>query len=598
MASLSYRIGRLTLIPGRHLLRDDETMITIGSRALEILALLAEHGGRLVHKDEILATVWNGAIVEDNALQAQISAVRRALGPEAVRLSTVHGRGYRLMLDASGKLASHSSDNRKSLAVLPFDNLTGDRANDYLADGLSEELIATLSKDKALKVPARTSSFAYRAKAIDVREIARELGVAAVLEGSVRAAGRRLRATALLIDAESGFHIWSQSYDRPMTDLLALQDDLAHAIAGALRHELSVGPPTTSNSEAMRLVLQARASSRTQTPLGLEDAERAARKALAIEPLFAKAWEALAGTRLTQIQMGFAEKTALAEVRTFAQQAHALDPALSGPLGILGSVETARGRLEDAIALITRAIEVNPANPLVWDSRAFIFLPAGLSRLATLDAERSIAQAPARPYPRLLRAMSALVEGDMATAKAQVEAAQMLGLNDASALLSMVAGELAFAQARPEAAASTFSALAQRELALPDAGSITKQAILALAEANCKAAASADLAGLFDCADASGSLWNNGIVPGLFVRWHAGLNDLDAAFRAANRIIGQWRRTDYLSTSSLIMIWLPSMAEFRADFRFSGLLRDLGLYDLWACHGRPDCLRIAERIER
>src|SRR4029077_12557319 len=116
---------------------------------------------------------------------------------------------------------------RTSIAVMPFANLTGDAANDYLGDGMAEEIIDTLTKVPGFKVPARTSSFAYKGRNTDIRQIGRDLGVDAVLEGSVRSAGEHIRITAQLINARDGLHIWSQSYDRKFTDVFALQDELA-----------------------------------------------------------------------------------------------------------------------------------------------------------------------------------------------------------------------------------------------------------------------------------------------------------------------------------------------------------------------------------
>ena len=128
---------------------------------------------------------------------------------------------------------------KSSIAVMPFANLTGDAGNDYLGDGMAEEIINVLAKVPGFKVPARTSSFAYKGRNTDIRQIGKDLGVDAVLEGSVRSAGEHIRITAELINAHDGLHVWAQTYDRKFTDLFALQDELAHAIVRTLRGSLS-----------------------------------------------------------------------------------------------------------------------------------------------------------------------------------------------------------------------------------------------------------------------------------------------------------------------------------------------------------------------
>ncbi len=152
--------------------------------------------------------------------------------------------------------------NTPSIAVLPFVNMSGDKENEYFSDGLAEEIINALAKMQGLKVIARTSAFAFRGKEQDIRTIAETLGVSTILEGSVRRAGNRIRATAQLIEAENGSHLWSERYDREMTDVFAVQDEIAAAIAAALQVKLSVAPAAqrhyTPNLPAYDAYLKAR----------------------------------------------------------------------------------------------------------------------------------------------------------------------------------------------------------------------------------------------------------------------------------------------------------------------------------------------------
>ena len=247
------QLGSLTLQPHRQLAFEGHRL-PLGRRALDILSVLAEARGELVTKDELLATIWPGVIVEENALQVHVSALRKALGVEASRLVTVRGLGYRLDIgERPSSVPAHSGAQASSpsLAVLPFTNLTGDPARDYLSDGLAAELIATLSRSLGLRIPSYTSSHAYKGKAVDLRQIGRELGVELVLEGEVNAGPNRIRVHAQLIDTTTGFHRWSASFDRHPSDLLALEEELAAAISDALRAHLT--PPPRSSTEQLEV---------------------------------------------------------------------------------------------------------------------------------------------------------------------------------------------------------------------------------------------------------------------------------------------------------------------------------------------------------
>jgi len=197
---------------------------------------------RLLDKSTLIAAVWPNVVVEENNLNQVISALRRALGDGSGGrrfIITVPGRGYQFVApvrEVRDAISSHPptvhapAGDRASIAVLPFASLSSDPEKDYFGDGIAEELIHLLARVPGLKVPARTSSFAYKGRNVDVRQIARELGVGMLLEGSVRSAGDSIRVTAQLINAESGYHIWSQTFDRRFADVFKLQDELAGAI--------------------------------------------------------------------------------------------------------------------------------------------------------------------------------------------------------------------------------------------------------------------------------------------------------------------------------------------------------------------------------
>ena len=247
MSERQYRIGHMTLKPHRQLLMG-ETPVALGRKALELLSVLAEAEGDLVTKDELMAAVWPNVTIEENGMQVHMTALRKALGDAADQLQTVRSLGYRLIKDGTAPRPQPTSASPGTVAILPFANLTGDPDLDYLGEGVAEELINRLSHVPGLHIPSRTSSFAYKGHDGDVRRIARELDVRAIVEGSVRSSGETIRITAQLVDAETGFYRWSENYDRQNTDLLALEDELAGIIAPVLIGLLnsgSAGPPIT-----------------------------------------------------------------------------------------------------------------------------------------------------------------------------------------------------------------------------------------------------------------------------------------------------------------------------------------------------------------
>jgi TolB-like protein/Tfp pilus assembly protein PilF len=232
--------------------------LVMGSRALEILGVLVERPGELVPRAEIISAVWPETAVEGSNLDVQIAALRRVLDKsrtEASCIQTIRGRGYRFtapitrmpadtaMVEASKGLPL---PDKPSLAVMPFQNMSGDPEQEYFADGIVEEIITALSRIRWLFVIARNSSFAYKAKPFDIDEVGRELGVRYVLEGSVRKAGGRVRITAQLIDARSGAHLWADRFDGPFEDLFDLQDKVAASVAGVIEPELQAAETARS----------------------------------------------------------------------------------------------------------------------------------------------------------------------------------------------------------------------------------------------------------------------------------------------------------------------------------------------------------------
>jgi len=224
--------------------------VPIGSRALEVLHTLVERSGDLVSRDDILAAVWPGTVVEGSNLPVQIAALRRVLNEgraDGSCIQTIASRGYRFVTPVTRASAEAGLPlpDKPSIAVLPFANLSGDPEQEYFADGMVEEIITALSRITWLFVIARNSSFTYKGQAVDVKRVGRELGVRYVLENSVRKAGQRVRIAAQLIDATTGAHLWADRFDGSLEDVFHLQDKVASSVAGVIE-------PTLQEAEIRR----------------------------------------------------------------------------------------------------------------------------------------------------------------------------------------------------------------------------------------------------------------------------------------------------------------------------------------------------------
>ena len=294
---------------------------------------------------------------------------------------------------------SPSPPAQKSIAVLAFSNLSEDAGNEHFADGISEELLNVLAKVPQLKVAARTSAFHFKGKDTPIPEVARQLGVAYVLEGSVRKAGDRVRITAQLISAADGFHLWSESFDRELKDVFALQDEIAGIIAGKLQLTLgaTARAATQVNPEAHTLLLEGRHYWTLRTRDGFERAEAAYARAIEIDPGFAQAHAAMA--ELWAIRGWYrlleAEPDADADfvrARASAERAIALDPALAEPHAALGAVLYNQFRYAEADAAFRRAMELNPnyAGAYVWHGLLLAAMGDPEAGLAALERARSL----------------------------------------------------------------------------------------------------------------------------------------------------------------------------------------------------------------
>jgi len=237
-----------------------------------------------------------------------------------------------------------AAESDKSIAVLPFVNMSSDPEQEYFSDGLSEELLNLLAKIPQLKVASRSSAFQFKGEKIDLVEVAHKLKVAYVLEGSVRKAGNQLRITAELIKAGDGFHLWSETYDRSLDNIFAIQDEISAAVVDALKIELLGEAPkaAVANPEAYALVLKGRYLHAKWGKENFAKAIEAYQQALAIDPAYAAAWSDLADTYLSQTRSGYrSQDEGLALSRNAAEKALSLDPMLASAWAALAMIQSA-----------------------------------------------------------------------------------------------------------------------------------------------------------------------------------------------------------------------------------------------------------------
>jgi TolB-like protein len=297
----NYELGPFHLDGKAEILFRGTEPVALGQRAVALLRALVERAGAPVSRDVLVEAAWPGLTVEDANLTVQIASLRRvfaeASGGESW-IETLPRRGYRYIGPATPKgepnIAVASTalalPDKPSIAVLPFQNLSGDPEQEYFADGVVEDIITGLSRIKWLFVIARNSSFTYKGRAVDVKQVGRELGVRYVLEGGVRKAGRRLRVTAQLIEAATGNHLWAERYDRNLDDVFAVQDEITLAVVGAIEPSLRaaeiehVKRKRPESLDAYDLVLRALPEIYTAMPAGAEKCLAFSERALVLEP--------------------------------------------------------------------------------------------------------------------------------------------------------------------------------------------------------------------------------------------------------------------------------------------------------------------------
>jgi TolB-like protein/DNA-binding winged helix-turn-helix (wHTH) protein len=424
-----FRLGEWTIRPRRDCIERGEEVVHIHPRPMAVLECLAAAGGEVVTRDELFNAVWPGVSVTDDALTQCVVELRRAFGDparDAQIIRTIPRVGFCLIPpvtplteesaasgDKLGRIAArvahpvkptvrvvfitavaillglavfwYLGGSRKSgpaaplkpapsIAVLPFVDMSEGRDQEYFADGLSEELINRLAHLEGLKVTGRTSSFSFKESSEDLRVIGEALGVSHLLEGSVRKDRERLRITAQLLDASNGFHLWSETYDRKVEDIFAVQDELSAAIVVALNERLALrlmAAPrviATANTEAHDALMRGRHLLAQRTASAIEGAVREFANAIALDPEYALAHAELAiATLFLRSYAGLTVTEAVTRAIPSVERAMNLDPMLAEAHAALGYIFQFQGNPEEALTHFREATRINPNYSLVYN---------------------------------------------------------------------------------------------------------------------------------------------------------------------------------------------------------------------------------------
>ncbi len=424
------------LDPDRRELTRGSERIAIGPQVFDLLLYLVQNRERVVSKDDLLHAVWHGRIVSESTLTSHINAVRRAIGDTGDQqrlIRTIARKGFRFVGDvkplptSEGLGASKAAPfaqretapialslpDKPSIATLPFLNLSGDPEQEYFADGVVEDIISALSRIRWLFVIARNSSFTYKGRAVDVKQVGRELGVRYVLEGSVRKAANRVRITGQLIDAATGGHLWAERFENALDDIFELQDQVTESVVGAIAPQLERAEierakrKPTESLDAHDYYLRGMANLHRGTAEGITTALPLFHEAIQRDPGFASAYAMAAWCYFWRKFNGLMADRAgeIAEGTRLARRAVALGKDDAVALSRSGhALAHLVGDLDGGIALIDRAEMLNPNLASVWFLGGFLRIWQGdrenaierlarAMRLSPLDPELYRAQA-------------------------------------------------------------------------------------------------------------------------------------------------------------------------------------------------------------
>ena len=382
-----HRFSKFELDTDLQELRSATETVSIEPQVFDLLRYLIENRERVVTRDELFENIWRGRIVSDATLSSRIKAARRAVGDDGKVQSiiqTLPRRGFRFVATIENSTnqtsvitTSHLKNQlqegleqpgKPSLAVLPFDNKSGDLEQEYFADGITEDIITALSHIRQFFVVARNTTFTFKGKAVDVQAVAEELGVQYVLEGSVRRSGNRVRISVQLVDGRTGNHLWAERYDRNLEDVFAVQDEITQTVVGAIQPELSrteqerarLKPP--ESMDAWDCYQRGIWHTYRRTEDDLQLAQDLFHRAIALDPNMSAAFSGLVDTYFFQVADGHAKNRghAIDQAIQAGRKSVDLDDRDALARYALGRSFTLAKMNQEAIAQLKESVDLNP----------------------------------------------------------------------------------------------------------------------------------------------------------------------------------------------------------------------------------------------
>lgn len=619
------RIGPWTVNPALNLLERDSRSVRIEPRAMDVLRCLARRPGDVVSVEQLIAAVWKGVVVGDGSVYLAIKQLRRALEEPADGVNyieTIPKRGYRLtvpveqmrpsaqaeatappttlppsirrkswrwaagtvtgiallvLVAVSLRNAGVSTAATRSVAVLPFNNLSSDPEQRYFADGVTDEILSSLSGVRDLRVIGRTSSFHFKGRKEDLKTIASVLDVEHVLEGSVRKAGNQVRISAQLSNARSGQQLWSETYERKLDDVFVIQDEIARSVARALQVRLGVGdighvPGMTRNVAAYDEYLRGRA-------LNLERSYAPAiahlQRAVALDPSFSVAWAGLHsvynnGALVIPVREQ-AEDWRRRGVEAL-ERARALTPEAPHVLLAIAVGEARRGHWREAAPLyegLQPAFAKYGSANQAWGPRGTFLMYVGRAREAVAALERARAEDPLEPGVANYLSQAYLARGDIVAARAEID--RGIRLQSASAPPSVLSFVIALNQ-RDRLEVERRSGPLREALD----GRLGPSRYYELARfLDSPAAAEAEIRRLAPEAGPNGTI--------LLALW--------AAYFALPELSLELMSKEATNGEAMPALWQPLMRDVRRLSGFKELVRASGLLDYWRAYGWSEFCR-------
>ena len=419
-----YQFEDFALDGNRRELRRGGQLLAIEPKVFDLLMHLVANGERVVSKDDLIAAIWDGRVVSESALTTAINAARTSLGDsgETQRLiKTLPRKGFRFV----GEVRSPKADaavvdrvaelpalpEKPSIAVLPFSNLSADAEQEYFADGIVEDMITELSRMRWLFVIARNSSFTYKGRSVDVKQVGQELGVRYVLQGSVRRAAQRLRITAQLVDATTGANLWADRFEGTMEDVFDLQDKVTTSVTAAISPQLEraeiarIKRKPTANLDAYDTYLRGMAAFHQWNREATEEALRDFYRAIELGPDLAAAYAMAAMAHARRKGSGWMvdRESEIAELARLARQAARLGQDNAVALSLAGfSLAQAAGQLDDGAAFVDRALVLNPNHPSVLLASGWVKVWLGELDQAIEHLNLAVSLSPLDPFVHMM----------------------------------------------------------------------------------------------------------------------------------------------------------------------------------------------------